>query len=62
MLFDAVKKFWDAVQVNLPIGGALAIVTLADVEVIAKIGVLTVSAICTIVVTIHKTKKKERDE
>jgi len=62
MLIEAMKKFWDAVQVNLPVGGAIAIVSLTELETIVKIGAVTVGTVCTIVVTFHKIKQKERDQ
>lgn len=56
------KKVGDVIQVNLPIGGAFAVIGLTDLETILRIGALIVGAVCTIIVTLHKIKKKDKDE
>lgn len=62
MLFEVMKKVGDAIQVNLPIGGAFAVVSLTEWEIIAKIGAIIIGTICTILVTIHKLRQPPKDE
>lgn len=61
MFFEAMKKVGDAIQVNLPLGGAFAVVSLTEWEIIARIGAIIIGAVCTLVVTRHKTKKKDNE-
>lgn len=62
MLLESMKKVWDAIQVNLPLGGAFAVVSLTEWEILFRIGAIIIGAVCTIIVTRHKTKKKDKDE
>lgn len=62
MFLEAMRKIGDAIQVNLPIGGAFAVVSLTEWEIIAKIGAIIIGTICTILVTIHKIKSPSKDE
>ena len=56
-MFETMRKVVDAIQVNLPIGGAFAVISLSEWEIIAKIGTLIIGTICTVIVTIHKIKE-----
>lgn len=60
-MFEAMKRLRDVIEVNAPIGGAFAVVTLTDWEAIFRIAALIVGAICTILVTIHKLKQKDEE-
>lgn len=61
MLFEVMRKLGDAIHVNLPIGGAFAFVSLTELESISKIGAIIVGAICTVLVTRHKLKQKDKE-
>lgn len=62
MFLESMKKVMDVIQVNSPIGGAFAFISLTELETISKIGAVIIGTICTILITCHKLKKKDDDE
>ena len=52
-------KLRDYIEVNVPNGLTIATITLADVQALTAIALGIVSIVCTILITIHKLKRKD---